>query len=60
MPVSSRQVNDLLSLLGKAVIYCHPVIVGAMEMETFDQLAFGLPETQRPPLLISFQISSVL
>lgn len=42
MPVMRIQINGLLSLLGKAVTYCHPVIVGAMKNEMFDQSAFDL------------------
>lgn len=45
MPVSRIQINGLLSLLGKAVTYCHPVIVGAMKNEMFDQSAFDLTGT---------------
>lgn len=41
MPVSRKQINGLLSLLGKGVTYCNPVIVGAVKNEMFDQSAFG-------------------
>lgn len=46
MPVSRIQINGLLSLLGKAVAYCHPVTVGAMKNEMFDQSAFDLTGTE--------------
>lgn len=47
MPVSRKQINGLLSLLGKGVTYCHPVIVGAVKNEMFDRSAFDLTGTCR-------------